>query len=111
MPQPTDTSPDADRATAEWERVRQRWTSRVVGEATLIALLTVAAALFDPTLLVWGALILAMILAGEWVELGLLRRRWARAHAYVRCANCGYDLRATKRCPECGWLRMPPVHE
>jgi len=45
----------------------------------------------------WFLLTVAAVTPGLW----LLRR--VRRKRGVRCANCGYDLRATpERCPECG---------
>jgi len=41
--------------------------------------------------------------ASPLVLLWFLRRRAKRRRKSSRCANCGYDLRATpERCPECG---------
>jgi hypothetical protein len=49
----------------------------------------------------WFLLLTAATPAGLW-----LLRRVRRAAAGDRCANCGYDLRATPdRCPECGHVK------
>ena len=108
----SDPTPTADEsAAAEWAATRRRWAVRSAVHMALTAALAAAVVAFDQLPIWWGYGFVACVAVSEFVDLGNLRRRWVRAHADIRCANCGYDLRATKRCPECGWQRMPPVRD